>query len=80
MKDRRDYVGELEEFEDYLSVGQTMLQELDDMVTGHTSAQAKVLLSKAEVNVISLLCHSRSMIYSNTFMNRGLEGFRAGVV
>ena len=49
---RKAFAQSLDELEDYLSVGQTMLQELDDMVTGHTAGQARTLLHKAHVSHI----------------------------
>lgn len=49
MDARRLYTKELEDLEDYLSVGQMMLQEMDDTSTGHTAAHARILSSKAEV-------------------------------
>ncbi|XP_077969764.1 nesprin-1-like isoform X1 [Styela clava] len=48
MSSRRDYTNELEHFEEYLATGQTMLQELDALPTGHTSARARDLLAKAK--------------------------------
>ncbi|CAK8680522.1 unnamed protein product [Clavelina lepadiformis] len=47
MKSRKEYTQALEELEEYLGVGQTMLKELDQMTTGHTAGQARTLLNKA---------------------------------